>query len=144
MSGHPPERPARPERVRVERVRPERVRVERVRVTGPPRRRTPAARTRDIDAETRLGEVYMGSLLREQLWLAVRVLAVLAVTLGSLPLAFHLWPGLTGVHLLGAPLPWLLLGVAAYPLLVVLGWRYVRRAERNEQDFLDLMSEVEG
>ena len=40
---------------------------ERVRVTGPPRRRTPAARTADIDDETRLGGMYMGSLLREQL-----------------------------------------------------------------------------
>jgi len=132
MSGPPHERP---ERVRVERT-------ERVRVTGPPRRRAPAARTRDIDAETRLGEVYMGSLLREQLWLAVRVLAVLAGAVGALPLAFHLWPALTHVRLLGAPLPWLLLGVAVYPFLVVLGWRYVRRAERNEADFLDLMSEV--
>lgn len=123
--------------------RPERVRVERVRVTGPPRRRTPAARTRDIDAETRLGEVYMGSLLREQLWLAVRVLAVLALVVGSLPAVFHLWPGLTGLTVLGAPLPWLLLGVAVYPFLVLLGWRYVRRAERNEQHFLDLLGEVD-
>ncbi|WP_195849501.1 hypothetical protein [Nocardioides marmotae] len=146
MTSPPPEQ-ARPERAKVERakverVRVERVRVERVRVTGPPRRRTPGARTRDIDAETRLGEVYMGSLLREQLWLAVRVLAVLAGTVGSLPLAFHLWPGLTDVRLLGAPLPWLLLGVLVYPVLVLLGWRYVRRAERNEADFLELMSEV--
>ncbi|MDN4171930.1 hypothetical protein QWY28_03135 [Nocardioides sp. SOB77] len=131
MSGQPPER-----------ARVERVRVERVRVTGPARRRTPGARTRDIEAETRLGEVYMGSLLREQLWLAVRVLVVLAVVVGSLPLAFHVWPGLTGVRLLGAPLPWVLLGVAVYPFLVLLGWHYVRRAERNEADFLELMSEV--
>ncbi|WP_207619433.1 hypothetical protein [Nocardioides sp. IC4_145] len=141
MTGQPPGRPERPERP--DRPgRPERVRVERVRVTGPPRRRTPGARTRDIDAETRLGGVYMGSLLREQLWLAVRVLSVLAAAVGSLPLAFHLWPGLTEVRLLGAPLPWLLLGVAVYPFLVLLGWRYVRRAERNEQHFLDLLSEV--
>lgn len=117
---------------------------ERVRVTGPPRRRTPAARTRDIDAETRLGEVYMGSLLRVQLWLAVRILLVLAVSVGSLPLVFHLWPALGELRVLGAPLPWLLLGVAVYPLLAVLGWQYVRRAERNEQDFADLMGEVDS
>jgi hypothetical protein len=113
----------------------------RVRVTGPARRRTPAARTRDIDAETRLGGIYMRSLLREQLRLAAGVLVALALTLGLLPLLFHLVPDLTGVQVLGLPLPWLLLGVLAYPLLVLLGWLYVRRAERNERDFAELMGE---
>lgn len=119
------------------------LRPERVRVTGPPRRHTPRARTGDIDEETRLGSVYLGSLLREQLRLALRTIAVLLLTVGLLPLVFHLAPGLSEVHLLGLPLSWLLLGVLVYPLLVLLGWRYVRRAERNEADFADLMSEVE-
>ena len=118
-------------------------RPERVRVTGPARRHTPAARTVDIDTETRLGGVYLGSLLREQLRLALRILAVLAVTVGSLPLVFFLAPGLAGVHVFGLPLSWLLLGVAVYPFLLLLGWRYVRRAERIEQDFADLMSTAE-
>jgi hypothetical protein len=116
---------------------------ERVRVAGPPRRRTAAARTTDIDAETRLGGMYMGSLLREQLRLALGVLGVLALTVGLLPLAFHVLPGLSGVHVLGVPLGWLLLGVAVYPWLLALGWVYVRRAERNEHDFAELVSEVE-
>jgi hypothetical protein len=112
---------------------------ERVRVAGPPRRRTPSARTRDIDAETRLGGMYMGSLLREQLRLAVGTLGTLAVTVGLLPLLFHLAPALGTLHVLGLPLGWLLLGVLVYPLLVLLGWVYVRRAERNERHFADLM-----
>lgn len=116
---------------------------ERVRVTGPPRRRTPVARTVDIDTETRLGGVYLGSLLREQLRLALRILAALALTVGSLPLVFHLAPGLADVHLLGVPLPWLLLGVAVYPFLLFLGWRFVRRAEQIERDFAELLSEAE-
>ncbi|MCW2775885.1 MAG: hypothetical protein JWN91_4211 [Nocardioides sp.] len=116
---------------------------ERVRVTGPPRRRTPAARTTDIDAETRLGDMYMGSLLREQLRLALGVLTVLALTVGVLPLLFHLVPRLSGVGVLGLPLGWLLLGVAVYPWLLALGWAYVRRAERNEDDFAELVSEGE-
>jgi hypothetical protein len=113
---------------------------ERVRVTGPPRRRTPAARTTDIDAGTRLGGMYLGSLLREQLRLALGVLSVLALTVGLLPLAFHLLPGLSGVDVLGMPLSWLALGVLVYPTLLALGWVYVRRAERNEHDFAELMS----
>lgn len=119
---------------------------DRVRVTGPPRRRTTAvgsSRARDIDADTRLGGIYLGSLLREQLWLALRVLVALAVGVGSWPLVFHLWPGLATVAVAGVPVAWLVLGVLVYPLLVGLGWYYVRRAERNEEDFSELMAEVE-
>ena len=116
---------------------------ERVRVTGPPRRRPPAGRTSDIDAGTRLGGVYMRSLLREQLRLALGVLTVLMLTIGLLPLAFYLAPGLSDVRLRGMPLGWLLLGVVVYPVLVVLGWVYVRRAERNERDFAEILSENE-
>jgi hypothetical protein len=115
--------------------------VDRVRVTGPPRRRTPPARTTDIDDETRLGGMYIRSLLREQLRLALGVLTILALTVGLLPLLFHLAPGLAEVHVAGLPLAWLLLGVLAYPALLVLGWAYVRRAERNERDFAELVSE---
>lgn len=115
----------------------------RVRVSGPPRRRTPGARTGDIDAGTLLGGMYMGSLLRAQLRLALGILATLALTVGSLPLLFHLAPGLGAVHVLGLPLAWLLLGVLVYPFLLLLGWLYVRRAERNERDFADLMGEAD-
>jgi hypothetical protein len=116
----------------------------RVRVTGPPRRtHSPLARTGDIDEQTALGEVYLGSLLREQLALAVRILGVLALSVGSLPLVFHLFPGLADVHLVGLPLAWLLLGVLVYPWLVLLGLRYVRRAERNEHDFALLLQVLE-
>ncbi|MCW2791275.1 MAG: hypothetical protein JWO76_373 [Nocardioides sp.] len=116
----------------------------RVRVSGPPRRRTPAARTRDIDAETRLGGMFMGSLLREQLRLALGILAVLLGTVGVLPLLFHVVPRLGAVHVAGLPLAWLLLGILVYPFLFLLGWLYVRRAERNERDFADLMGEVDA
>ena len=40
------------------------------------------------------------------------------------------------------PLAWLLLGVLAYPWLVLLGWLYIRRVESNERDFADLVSSV--
>jgi len=112
----------------------------RVRVTGPPRHRhTPGARTGDIDEQTELGEVYLGSLLREQLALAGRILGVLVLTVGSLPLLFRLFPDLVEIEPLGLPLSWLLLGVVVYPWLVLLGLRYVRRAERNERDFVLLL-----
>ena len=85
----------------------------------------------------------MGSLLREQLRLAGRILLILFVTVGGLPLLFHVAPGLAGVRLAGVPLAWWLLGLLVYPWLVVLGWVYVRSAEANEADFADLV-EAEG
>ena len=62
------------------------------------RGRRTAAGTREIDAETALGEVFMRSLLREQLVLAIRVLVALALTVGLLPLLFHLFPSLGDVR----------------------------------------------
>ncbi|MCU1538479.1 MAG: hypothetical protein JWP82_2830 [Humibacillus sp.] len=113
----------------------------RVRVTSP---RTEATRTRvtsvasEIDAQTRLGEVYVTSLIRSQLRLAVGVLLVLAVTLGALPLIFHLVPEVGRLEVVGIPLPWLLLTVGASAEIVTLGCLFVRKAERNEDDFTDL------
>ncbi|MDQ6525170.1 hypothetical protein RB608_16235 [Nocardioides sp. LHD-245] len=118
---------------------------ERVRVTGPPRHPVagspagPPSRLGDVHEQTALGDVYLRSLLREQLGLAARVLGLLAVTLGALPLVFHLAPTLADVRPFGIPLPWLLLGVLAHPFLLLLAWRYVRRAERNERAFADLV-----
>lgn len=117
--------------------------VDRVRVTGPPRHTTsgrPASRLGDVHEQTALGDVYLRSLLREQLGLALAVLTALALTLGLLPLAFHLWPGLADLDVAGMPLAWLLLGVVVYPFLLLLGWRYVRSVERNERDFADLVA----
>jgi hypothetical protein len=113
---------------------------ERVRVTGPragrPRHTTVAA---EIDRQSEIGELYMRSLMRAQFRLALLVVAILAVTVGALPLLFRRWPALRHVDLLGVPLPWLVLGFLVYPLLIALAWFYVRRAERNERDFDDLL-----
>ena len=56
---------------------------------------------------------------------------------------FYLVPDLADVDLIGVPLAWWLLGIAVYPALLLLGWVYVRRAERNESDFAELLSEAE-
>jgi hypothetical protein len=114
----------------------------RVRVTSP---RAAATRRRrvtgasEIDAQTDLGAVYMSSLLRSQLRLALLVLAALGVLVAGLPLLFTLVPGLSEVHVLGMPLPWVLLAFVVYPFLLLLGWLYVRAAERNERDFAEVV-----
>ncbi|WP_206340027.1 hypothetical protein [Blastococcus litoris] len=99
--------------------------------------RVPAAR--EIDEQTLLGEVYMTSLLRSQLRLALLALATLALLVGGIPLLFWLFPDLSSVVVLAVPLPWLLLAFAVYPFLFGIGWLYVRAAERNERDFADVV-----
>ena len=118
----------------------------RVRVTGPPRSRTrrirPSGRA-EIDAASPLGELYLTSLMRDQLRLALRTVVLLGVTVGAMPMVFFLAPTLADVRLAGVPLAWLLLGAGVYPWLVWLGWRFVRRAEANERSFASLVEEVD-
>lgn len=101
----------------------------------------PAAARVGIEEETPLGELFITSLIRAQLTLALRLVALFAFLIGGIPLLFAVSPTARSARVLGLPLPWLLLGIAVYPLLVAGGYLYVRLAERNEQDFLDA---VEG
>jgi putative solute:sodium symporter small subunit len=120
-------------------------RPERVVVTSPRvGRRRPTTIASEIDAQTTVGEVYMRSLMRIQLRLALAVVGLLAVTVGMLPLLFRVSPGVRHAHLLGVPLPWLLLGAGVYPVILVLAVLYVRRAERIEADFSDMVDRRRG
>jgi hypothetical protein len=118
-------------------------RPRRVTVTSPrarARRPTPRGEAaRDIDEQTQLGEVYVASLVRTQLRLALTVCTVFGCLLGGLPLLFALQPELREVRVLGVPLAWVLLGAVVYPVLIFSGWLYVRQAERNERDFAELV-----
>jgi hypothetical protein len=115
----------------------------RVRVTSP---RTSAARrpitptgTREIDEQTRLGQVYMQSLIQAQLRLALAVIAGSAVILGGIPLLFALVPATRTFAVLGLPLPWLILGIVVYPVVYVAARVYVRNAERIESEFTEFV-----
>lgn len=116
----------------------------RVRVTSP---RTTAGRPRqvhvpsEIDAQTGLGEVYMTSLLRAQLRLAALVITALLVLVAGIPLYYWVFPRLDDVTVLGMPLAWAVLAFVVYPFMVLLGWLYVRAAERNERDFTDVVEQ---
>ncbi|WP_209313661.1 hypothetical protein [Blastococcus sp. TF02A-35] len=116
---------------------PRRVRVTSPRTGAARAQRVPAAR--EIDAQTLLGEVFMSSLLRSQLRLALLALTAVVVLVGGIPLVFWLFPDLSQIEVLAVPLPWLLLAFAVYPFLLGIGWLYVRAAERNERDFADML-----
>ena len=101
-----------------------------------PPRQTAAA---ELAEQTRVGDALLRGLIRAQLALALRLAVVVLVCLGSLPLLFVVAPGLGHVTILGARLPWLLLGLIAYPFLIAVGVIFIRGAARNEQDFAALV-----
>ncbi|MEU3346022.1 hypothetical protein ABZ723_13665 [Streptomyces sp. NPDC006700] len=110
----------------------------RVVVTGPPRRtrRAPVhyrPRT-EIDEQTTLGHTYVRSLMRSQLRAGLTVFAVLVLLVGPLPLVFAAAPD-------ARRLKWAVLGFGLYAPLVLLARWYVRRAERNERDFVRLVGD---
>lgn len=117
---------------------------ERVRVTSPratARRSQVVPVTAEIDAQSVIGDVYMRSLVRTQLRLALIVILVVGGALGAIPALLHLAPALRSVELAGIPLPWLVLGVLVYPALLLIGWWYVHQSERVEAQFTDLVGE---
>ncbi|GHD31758.1 hypothetical protein [Streptomyces galbus] len=118
----------------------------RVVVTGPPRRTRTGSRGRpgyapgqyrprtEIDEQTTLGHTYVRSLMRSQLRAALAAFAVLVLLVGPLPLLFAALPD-------ARRLQWALLGFGLYAPLVLLARWYVRRAERNERDFVRLVED---
>jgi hypothetical protein len=116
----------------------------RVLVTSPrteaaQRARPSRRRLDELADQTAVGDVFIRSLIRAQLGLAIRVLAVLVVLLGGLPLLFAVVPSAGHAEVGGIAVAWLLLGVAAFPLLLLLGIVYARHADRNEREFADLV-----
>jgi hypothetical protein len=102
--------------------------------------RSGRTRTRtELAEQTRVGEALVSGLVRAQLALAVRLSMVVVIGLGGLPLLFAVAPSVGSFTTFGVKLPWLLLGVLAYPFLLAVGIAYVYLAERNEQDFTALV-----
>jgi hypothetical protein len=110
-------------------------------------RRTTAARSRghvqhgielgESDAAT---EMLVRRLVRAQLRLGITVLLVTAVPLAALPALFAVAPAIGRAKVLGAGIPWVVLGLASYPMFALVGWWYVRRAERSESE---VVAEIE-
>ncbi len=119
-------------------------RPKRVTITGPRRdvhRRRPRPITDEIDNQTRVGKIYLRSLIRTQLLLGLATVALVVVPLAAMPLVFGAFPSVRALRVGPMPLWWVLLGVVVYPAILGVGWWYLRQADRNEAQFTDL---VEG
>ncbi len=122
----------------------------RVRVTAPrnttagaglPPAALPGADSRDAAEESDAGQVFVRSLIRSQLRLAVVVAAGFLLILVAFPLMLGLVPGLADSTILGLPFDWVLLGAGIYPVIGLSAWLYVRTAARNEARYRDLVGD---
>jgi hypothetical protein len=116
---------------------------KRVRVTSPrlgPRRGPVRPAVAEIDEQTRLGELYMATLIRAQWRLSMSVLASATMMIGGLPLLFLFVPATRTLDVGPIPLPWLILGVLIYPAIWLAGHYYVRQSEQIEREFTELVS----
>lgn len=85
-----------------------------------------------------MGQVFVRSLIRSQLRLALVVAGGFLLILGAFPLLLAVVPGLPETRIAGIPFDWILLGAGIYPLIGVSAWLYVRTATRNEARYRDL------
>jgi hypothetical protein len=122
----------------------------RVRVTAP-RSLTPrgttliaarsAAASREAAEESDAGQVFVRSLIRTQLRLALVVAGGFLLILLAFPLMLALVPGLADSTIAGLPFNWVLLGAGIYPVIGLSAWLYVRTAARNEARYRDLVGD---
>jgi Flp pilus assembly protein TadB len=95
----------------------------------------------DLYEQDAYGRELLTSLMRAQGGACVTVLLPALALLALYPLLTAIFPSLATAELFGLPLTLLILGGGIYPPLVLLGYWYVRRAERLEQRFAELLKE---
>ncbi|WP_426766568.1 hypothetical protein ACP3TD_07725 [Pseudarthrobacter sp. 1G09] len=110
----------------------------RVRVTAPATAARPVTESREAAQESDVGQVFVRSLIRSQLRLALVVAGGFLVILGAFPLLLAVVPGLADTTIAGIPFDWILLGVGIYPVIGLSAWLYTRTAARNEARYRDL------
>jgi Flp pilus assembly protein TadB len=100
----------------------------------------PASAREVVRSQARRREL-LASLMRAQGGACLTVLLPALALLALYPLLTAIFPWLATAQVLGVPLTLLILGGGIYPPLVLLGYWYVRRAERLEQQFVELLKE---
>jgi len=97
---------------------------------------------RAFDERSEYRDVLLHSLIRAQFGLTLGFIALTVGALISLPLVVSLLPWLSRKQVFGLPFSLAVLGVAVYPVLVLIGLAYTRLAERTERHFLDLVDKL--
>lgn len=118
---------------------------QRVRVTAP---RSTAPQppggytfSRELAEQSEVGELFVRSLVRSQLRLAVVVAAGFGLILLGVAVLISLVPVTGTVRVFTIPLPWLLLAIGIYPVILACAGLYNRAAARNERKFRELTAD---
>jgi hypothetical protein len=82
--------------------------------------------------------VYVRSLIRSQLRIALLAAAVFAVLLGAAMIVPALVPEVRELAVAGIPLVWIVLGAGIYPIVLLVAWLFTRAADRNERRYRSL------
>jgi hypothetical protein len=97
----------------------------------------------DVHRRDTYGAALLHSLIRAQLAVSVSFLAIATCLLVALPLVVAVFPSVARLRVGGLPIVFVVLGIAVYPVLALLGRLYVRRAEKVESRFAELVDRDE-
>ncbi|GAA0189345.1 hypothetical protein ACF046_10390 [Glutamicibacter creatinolyticus] len=86
-------------------------------------------------AEHSAENFYVRQLIRSQLRLAVSVASGIIVLLVGITVLLSYWPQISQITLARIPLPWWILGLGVYPLILIAGVLYNISAVRNEKRY---------
>ena len=100
-----------------------------------------AAALREAAEESDAGQVFVRSLIRSQLRLALVVAGGFLLILLAFPLMLGFVPGLAESTIAGLPFDWVLLGAGSYPVVGLSAWLFIRTAARNEARYRDLVGD---
>lgn len=111
----------------------------RVRVVAPAEAvlRPPRRDSADPAADP-VGDFYVRSLIRSQLRLALSVALGFLLLLVGLAVLVGTWPQIHESRLATVPLPWLVLGLGVYPIILLGAFLFNRAATRNEDRYRDV------
>ncbi|MCP2244741.1 hypothetical protein [Lentzea aerocolonigenes] len=93
----------------------------------------------ELEEQTSVGEKLVRDLIRQQLKSAFGLAFAVLIGMCLLPITFYLVPQISDLKILGIPIPWLVLGLAPFPILYGVGWVFRRQAERHERDFVNMV-----
>ena len=99
----------------------------------------PVHRGTEVAEQTAIGRELVRGLVRAQLAASLRIAGIALALFAPLPALFTFVPAVQDLRLLGVPIAWWVLGLAAYPVLYVLAKVHRRQAERIEREFTELL-----
>jgi hypothetical protein len=93
----------------------------------------------ELEEQTSYGEELVRGFVRVQLRTSLALAALTALLLCGWPIVFYLVPELSSVTVVGVRLPWLILGIAPFPLLFAIGYWYNWLADHHERAFVEMV-----